>query len=83
VAGDFNTPTRSAVYRESWTDLTNAFSAAGWGLGHTHFSRRIGVRIDHILASDHWHVTSCEVGPDVGSAHRPVVAELKRPSAPP
>ena len=78
VAGDFNTPTRSAIYREHWSaDWQNAFSVAGWGFGHTHHTRRTGVRIDHILVPEKdWEVERCWVGPDVGPAHRPVIADL-------
>jgi O-antigen ligase len=35
VAGDFNMPEESAIYRRFWSGYTNAFSAAGVGLGHT------------------------------------------------
>jgi endonuclease/exonuclease/phosphatase (EEP) superfamily protein YafD len=84
VAGDFNTPTRSALYREHWSHWQNAFSVAGWGWGHTHFTRRTGLRIDHVLVpQDDWRVERCWVGPDVGSAHRPVIADLVWSGRPP
>jgi vancomycin resistance protein VanJ len=77
VAGDLNTPTRGSLYSDHWSDWQNAFSIAGWGLGHTHFTRRTGLRIDHILAPKQgWRVERCWVGSDVGSAHRPVIADL-------
>ena len=76
VAGDFNTPTTSAAYREYWSDLTNAFSQSGWGFGHTHFTSHTAVRIDHILLGPGWRVDACRVGPNVGSAHRPVIADV-------
>jgi vancomycin resistance protein VanJ len=77
VAGDFNTPTTSAAYRDHWSGWQNAFSVAGWGWGHTHFTPKTGVRIDHVLVPDRgWRVDRCWVGPDVGSAHRPVIADL-------
>jgi vancomycin resistance protein VanJ len=34
------------------------------------------VRIDHILAGPGWYCARCWVGPDVGSPHRPVLADL-------
>jgi endonuclease/exonuclease/phosphatase (EEP) superfamily protein YafD len=34
------------------------------------------VRIDHILAGPGWQAERCWVGPDVGSPHRPVIADL-------
>ena len=76
VAGDFNTPTTSALYRQSWSDLTNAFSQRGWGFGNTHFTSHTAVRIDHILVGPGWRVDSCQVGPNVGPGHRPVIAAI-------
>lgn len=76
LAGDFNTLVESAIYHECWSGYTNAFSAAGLGWGNTHLTWHTGVRIDHILASPGWQVRRCWVGPDVGSAHRPVIADL-------
>jgi endonuclease/exonuclease/phosphatase (EEP) superfamily protein YafD len=76
VAGDFNTPADGAVYADSWPAFTNAFTSAGVGFGYTHYTRLTRVRIDHVLAGPGWRVRRCEVGPDVGSAHRPVIAEL-------
>jgi endonuclease/exonuclease/phosphatase (EEP) superfamily protein YafD len=79
VAGDFNTPPDSRTYRQFWSRFTNAFSYAGTGFGNTHFTRLTAVRIDHILAGGDFRVRRCWVGPDVGSAHRPVVADLALP----
>lgn len=76
LAGDFNTPVESTIHRECWSDYQNAFSMAGFGCGCTHFTELTAVRIDHILASADWHIRKCWVGPDVGSAHRPIVADL-------
>lgn len=77
VLGDFNTPTDSTVYRRDWSGLTNAFSHAGFGFGNTHFTRRTAVRIDHVLAGDDWRVRRCWVGPNVRSAHRPIIADVE------
>jgi endonuclease/exonuclease/phosphatase family metal-dependent hydrolase len=76
LAGDFNTPPESTIYREFWSRYTNAFSSTGLGFGLTYFTRRGGWRIDHILAGPGWRCRRCWVGPTVGSAHRPVIAEL-------
>ncbi len=76
IAGDFNTPSESTVYRECWSPYTNAFSAAGFGFGPTFFTRRHSVRIDHVLAGPGWRCRRCWVGPPVGSPHRPVLADL-------
>jgi endonuclease/exonuclease/phosphatase (EEP) superfamily protein YafD len=83
VLGDFNMPVDSAIYRQFWSDWTNAFSAAGFGLGRTkHTPMRaldgmlLGSRIDHILVRPGVRVTSCWVGPSMGSDHRSVCADL-------
>jgi endonuclease/exonuclease/phosphatase family metal-dependent hydrolase len=78
LAGDFNMPPESAVYRRDWSQYTNAFATAGFGLGYTWYSRYHGLRIDHILAGPGWHCVGCRVGPDVGSDHRPLLAEWVR-----
>ena len=54
VAGDFNTPTDSTIYWADWSDLTNAFSEAGFGFGYTHYTNRTRLRIDHILLGADW-----------------------------
>jgi endonuclease/exonuclease/phosphatase (EEP) superfamily protein YafD len=76
VAGDFNLPVDSRIYDRSWSWLGNAFSEAGWGFGATKFTRWHGVRIDHVLGGPGWACRSCWVGPDVGSDHRPVIADM-------
>jgi endonuclease/exonuclease/phosphatase (EEP) superfamily protein YafD len=76
LGGDFNLIPEHPLYIRDWADFMNAFSQSSWGLGHTMFTRHTGLRIDHVLCGSAWLPTSCRVGPDVGSAHRPVVAEL-------
>jgi endonuclease/exonuclease/phosphatase family metal-dependent hydrolase len=77
VAGDFNTPCDSTVYGDYWSPYTNAFSAAGLGWGYTYYTNRTALRIDHILAGPGWRCRDCWVGPEVGSEHRPVIADLE------
>ncbi len=77
VLGDFNMPEESAIYRAEFGDLSNSFSQAGLGFGPTKFTRWFGARIDHILHSGHWRSERSWVGPDLGSDHRPVFAELR------
>lgn len=79
IAGDFNLPVESAIYRRDWGQFANAYSHAGLGFGHTKRSRWFGVRIDHILADSPWRVLNCQVGPVVGSDHRPLIARLVLP----
>lgn len=80
IAGDFNTPVESAVYRECWGCYRNAFSRTGFGFGSTIKCRvrfvSFGVRIDHILSGAKITPARCWVGPDIGSAHLPVLADL-------
>ncbi len=77
VGGDFNMPVESRIYARDWGGFGNAFSAAGTGWGYTKWTRWFGVRIDHILYSSPWVCTAAWVGPDVGSDHRPLLADLR------
>ncbi len=78
VAGDFNTPPESRIYRQAWGDWTNAFDARGAGLGATRLNGWIQARIDHVLVDGAWRVVDVRVAEDVGSDHLPVVATLRR-----
>jgi endonuclease/exonuclease/phosphatase family metal-dependent hydrolase len=82
-AGDFNMPIESRIYRRDWANYRNAFSDAGFGCGYTEWPQirsaswlSWGVRIDHVVTASGWRCRSCRVGPDVGSDHRPLIAEL-------
>jgi endonuclease/exonuclease/phosphatase (EEP) superfamily protein YafD len=81
LVGDFNTPPQSAITRRVWAGYEDAFSTAGWGWGHTFAGSVSAVRIDHILVGGGGRATKCWVGPDVGSPHRPVLAEVVWPAA--
>ncbi|HEX2972473.1 MAG TPA: endonuclease/exonuclease/phosphatase family protein [Tepidisphaeraceae bacterium] len=76
LAGDFNTPTDSTIYRECWSQFGNAFCTAGTGFGFTYYTRLMRTRIDHILTGPGWQCRRSWVGPAIGSPHRPVIAEL-------
>ena len=83
VVGDLNLPVESPIYRTYWSSWSDAFSAAGWGFGGTEWPQgtagiRFGIRIDHILSSYRWRPKRCWLGPDVGSDHLPLVADLCR-----
>jgi endonuclease/exonuclease/phosphatase (EEP) superfamily protein YafD len=39
----------------------------------------IGIPIDHLLASAHWRVRSAQIGPELGSDHRPIAVRLVAP----
>jgi len=80
VAGDFNMPTDSAIYRRYWAGYANAFSRCGCGFGYTKWTpvRMLcyGVRIDHVLTGAECRCCRCWVGPDIGSDHLPLIADL-------
>jgi endonuclease/exonuclease/phosphatase (EEP) superfamily protein YafD len=80
VVGDFNTPIESTIYRSCWSSLGNAFSDVGWGFGFTKTSQAsslsFGTRIDHLLYATPWRPVRCWVGDDIGSDHRPLLAEF-------
>ena len=83
LVGDFNTPPGSALFRRVWSGYADAFSEAGWGWGYTFRTRRAAVRIDHVLVGGGGWATGCRVGPDVGSPHRPVLADVAWPAGEP
>jgi endonuclease/exonuclease/phosphatase (EEP) superfamily protein YafD len=79
VAGDFNMPVESVIYRKDWSDCRNAFSAVGRGFGYTRILRRFSVRIDHVLScGEGWVPVRALVGPHLGSDHLPLIVDLKR-----
>lgn len=76
IAGDFNTPAESPIYRRFWWKYPDAFPTAGFGFGYTHFSWLSELRIDHLLTGQGITCTGFQTGPDCGTPHRPMVADL-------
>jgi endonuclease/exonuclease/phosphatase family metal-dependent hydrolase len=76
IAGDFNMPVESRIYRRDWGGFHNAYSDSGNGFGLTFHTSHHGVRIDHILFTNPWVAHRAWVGSDVGSDHWPEVADL-------
>lgn len=78
LAGDFNMPVESSIFRQFWTRFDDAFEEAGLGFGYTKFENRyVKARIDHVLFAPRWmEARGAWVGQDVGSDHRPVIADL-------
>jgi vancomycin resistance protein VanJ len=83
LMGDFNLSDQNDNYALlSDAGLTDAFRAVGWGFGATWPARsRIGllrvlVRVDYIWYSAHFRAIRAWVGPDAGSDHLPVLAQL-------
>ncbi|MDA1164114.1 MAG: endonuclease/exonuclease/phosphatase family protein [Planctomycetota bacterium] len=93
VAGDFNMPTSSSIFNESFGQYSDAFDEAGVGFGYTAPCRPVRfwlpkvpwLRIDHILTSQDWETLHCEAGEFNGSDHRLVAAvlQLRDETAPP
>jgi endonuclease/exonuclease/phosphatase (EEP) superfamily protein YafD len=81
VAGDFNTPVESTIFRRDWSWLGDAFSSAGFGFGFTKITEKegwsYGARIDHVLYGSPWRCVRAWVGPDIGSDHLPLVADFQ------
>ncbi len=78
VLGDFNLPSDSQTFRQSFGALTDAFvNDGGFGFGWTYTTRSTAVRIDHVLVGSHWRCGRAWVGPNVGSPHRPLIADLE------
>jgi endonuclease/exonuclease/phosphatase (EEP) superfamily protein YafD len=78
LAGDFNTPGEGGIYRAYWAHFSDAFSAAGFGTGHTYFGEGAAVRIDHIFMGEGWRCVDCRVAGSIGSPHHPLIADLVR-----
>jgi vancomycin resistance protein VanJ len=77
VVGDFNMPVESAIYREFWGSFTNAFSAAGFGLGYTKQTSYFGIRIDHVLLGPGWKCLRAWVGSEgAGYDHLPMITDV-------
>ena len=76
VGGDFNEVGDGVIFGDTWGDRPDAFAAAGWGFGWTKYQWGWGVRIDHVVVGGRWHARRCRVGPDVGSDHRPLIADI-------
>ena len=79
LIGDLNATRWSAPFRVLTAHTGLRDSAEGFGLRGTWpsqlaFTGMIG--IDHVLVSDQIRVDDRKVGPDLGSDHRPVVADL-------
>jgi endonuclease/exonuclease/phosphatase (EEP) superfamily protein YafD len=79
AAGDFNftvySPAYARMLRES--GLADAFAGRGWQPTWMAGFWPLALRIDHVLASRSLCVEHAEVGPDVGSDHRPLLVRLR------
>ena len=76
LGGDLNTPPDSPILAPLRARFDFAFERAGRGYGYTRPTRLPWARIDHLMAGPGWAVTRCWVGPDLGSDHLPLIAEV-------
>ncbi len=78
VVGDLNCSPWSPHFRKLCRGADLRDSAQGRGVSPTWFRGGIpiGIPIDHVLVSDEVRVIGREVGPDLGSDHRPVTVDL-------
>jgi len=83
VAGDLN-QTPWAVGFGGWLrDAHLREACPRWSLTTTWPSGALlwaGITIDHVLITEDWRLSGYEVGPDIGSDHRPVIVTLWRSS---
>ncbi len=78
IVGDFNLPVESAIFRRHWRRFADAFEATGSGFGWSkHEGALLRIRIDHILSNTSApRAIGAWLGPDLGSDHLPVIADL-------
>jgi endonuclease/exonuclease/phosphatase (EEP) superfamily protein YafD len=82
VAGDFNASFDSPMFDPIRPLFREGFNSAGLGYAYTRPAAWPWIGIDYVLATPEWTFTGCDVGPDIGSDHRPVIAELEVPGQP-
>ena len=78
IAGDFNLPVESRIFRDHWSRCPDAYTTAGRGFGYTRVLPSFSMRIDHVLACGSWRAIHAELGPDLGSDHLPLIVDLVR-----
>ncbi len=76
ACGDFNTPTRGAVYAGLKQHFANAFEEAGRGFGYTFPAKFPLVRIDHVWLRGA-RALNARVLNVRGSDHRPLLVDLE------
>ena len=79
VAGDFNTTPWSPHFRDllATTGLRDAGTGRGWLPTWPGRLGPAGIPIDHVLVRGEVAVTGLRRGPDVGSDHYPLIADLR------
>jgi endonuclease/exonuclease/phosphatase family metal-dependent hydrolase len=78
IAGDFNMPAESSIFRRYWGDYTDAYGRCSTGYGYTKWTRWWGIRIDHVLYDDRWECLGVLVYRSMGGDHQPLIVDLRR-----
>lgn len=77
MAGDFNCTPWSGLFKSFVNHSELVDTSRGRMFEATRHAGRVDqILIDHVFVSDDWLVVKREVGPDVGSDHRPVFVDL-------
>jgi len=84
LAGDLNLAPDAPAYARLLADsgLRDVFAGRGWYPTWMAGFWPLALRIDYALVSPQLCVEHAEVGPEIGSDHRPVIARLRFGSAP-
>jgi endonuclease/exonuclease/phosphatase (EEP) superfamily protein YafD len=83
VLGDLNVSPDAPAFARLLADghLTDTLASGGWRPTWRADFWPLALRIDHVLASPGFCVVSTDIGPDIGSDHRPVRVSLRLPRA--
>ena len=76
ICGDFNDVPNSYTYFHIKGNLQDAFLQKGFGIGRTYTSLSPTLRIDYLLASDHFRVLQCKKVELPYSDHYPVITDV-------
>lgn len=79
MAGDFNMTIDESLYNDYFSSFQNAIDTAGFGINFTKYTSWHGVRIDHVLASNHITFSKAKVLSSLGGDHRAILTEIVLP----
>ena len=78
LLGDLNASPWSAPMRQIFAETDLRHGSHGHGIRPTWWfgTQLLALPYDHILVSSEWQVLTYEIGPDIGSDHFPVLADV-------
>lgn len=78
ITGDLNTSQWSPYFQKLLKQAHLRDSQKGFGVQPSWrvHDPRIAIPIDHVLVSPNFRVINRQIGPDIGSDHRPVIVDL-------